>query len=63
MPDITPAAQLIGLKPWVCIYRIDGLTYGITLYATNPEQIERDFFDFGEMGVVVEGELIGTFDA
>ena len=63
MPDITPAAELVGLKPWVCIYRMDGLTYGITLYAKDPEQIERDFFDFGEMGVVVEGELIGTFDA
>ena len=47
-------ARNIGpLTPWVCTLRIDGIGYGITLYATDPEQIEAD-----HPNVTVDGRLI-----
>lgn len=53
-------AKAIGpLVPWCCTYYVDGVPYGITLYAvpSGPDnwadQIENDW------GIKVEGRKIG----
>jgi len=48
--------ETIGpLIPWCCTHFIDGVAYGIVLYATNPDQIERDW------GIRVDGRLVGIY--
>ncbi len=52
-------AQNLGpMIPWACTMWIDGEPFGITLYATDADQIERDFPD-----IRVEGRLVGWLDA
>ena len=52
---VHPVGPLI---PWVCTFKApDGLLYGLTLYATDPEQIEEDW-----PFVTVEGRLIEILD-
>lgn len=46
------------LCAWVCSYWKDGVEYGVTLYATDPDQIER-----GHPGIIVRGQLVGVLDA
>ncbi len=54
----TPPFHIPGLVPFVCEYvGDDGRIYGITLYASDPDQIERDWPD-----IEVIGTLIGTVD-
>ena len=52
------ALMTAGLRPWVCSYEVDGLTWGIILYATDPDQIEEDFKDDFQNGIVVDGLLV-----
>lgn len=59
---IKKARKIAGMSPWACSYTLEGLTYGLTLYATSPEQLERDWAELGETGLYVEGKLIGTVE-
>ncbi|TNE46891.1 MAG: hypothetical protein EP341_09725 [Sphingomonadales bacterium] len=54
----TETARNIGpLIPWCCTIWIEGRQFGITLYATDPEQIEQD-----HPCVVVDGRFIASYD-
>lgn len=51
-------ARCIGpMQPWCCTMWIQGKPFGITLYATDPDQIERD-----NRGIRVDGRLIAESD-
>lgn len=50
-----PSRHIGPLIPWACTLRRNGVPFGITLYATDPDQIERD-----HPGIRVDGRLIST---
>jgi hypothetical protein len=54
----TPPPHLPGMTAWACTRWQDGIAYAITLYASDPEQIERDW-----PSIRVEGRLLGWIDA
>ncbi|MEX0319438.1 MAG: hypothetical protein AB3N21_15875 [Ruegeria sp.] len=56
-----PAKSIGGMKPWLCSYKGDnGLTFGNTIYGTDPDQIEADHADrFRDLSV--DGELLASF--
>lgn len=59
----TPAKPIAGMTPWTCSFiGMDGLTYGITLYATDPRQLLEDNCELLP-GLTVEGQLMGTAEA
>ena len=62
MTVFRPEGKKFNLTPWVCTYRVDGVPYGIKLYATDPEQIERDFKELFDSGVRVDGRFIGVIE-
>lgn len=54
--------QIPGMTPWLCEYTgQDGHKYGITLYGSDPDQIERDYC-VSLWGLVVVGQLIATIE-
>ena len=40
---MTPVFQIPGLRPFVCSYTANGRRFGITLYASDPCQLLRDW--------------------
>lgn len=50
-----------GMAAWCCSYEQDGITYGITLYATDPEQLIEDNCD-ALPGFEVHGRLVASYD-
>ena len=58
--------SLAGMDWWVCSYWMVEddilIEYGLTLPGTDPNQIERDFFDYGQCGIKVVGKHIGTIE-
>ena len=58
MSEFIPTPMFAGMEPWLCRIVIDGKTYGITLYATDPKQIEEDF-----PNVKVDGRSIGWVES
>lgn len=56
----TQAKTIAGMIPWVCSYKgTDGLTYGLTLHGTDPDQIIEDNCD-QLPSLTVEGQLIAS---
>lgn len=56
-----PARQLPGMKPWACQYIKDGVSFGIILYGSDPDQIEADHCET-LWGLQVVGELLATIE-
>lgn len=56
---MTPAFHIPGLHPFVCSYYISGRKFTITLYASDPVQVLRDW-SWSLPGLEVEGILIST---
>lgn len=54
------AKAIGGMVPWACQYTSrDGRHMAITLYGTNPDQIEADHIaEYPDL--IVLGEIIGT---
>ena len=61
-----PKDSFAGMDWWVCSYWVieDGILkeYGVTLPATDPEQIEEDHNKYGHCGVKVIGKYIGSIE-
>ena len=57
---ISRPVKVAGMTAWVCTYKFNGTRLSVTLYATDPDQIEQDF---QSLGMVVEGRLLEVFDA
>ena len=56
-----PVRCIGPLVPWACTYLKAGQRFGITLYATDPDQIIRDHAK--ELpGLSVEGRIVGIVD-
>ena len=55
---MTPVFQIPGLVPFVCSYTANGRRFGITLYASDPDQILRDWF-WSLPGLEIDGIAVG----